>query len=55
MAQAAQSVFIVDDDESVRASLRLLLESAGYRAVSFASAEEFLQSWLMTHASCLIL
>lgn len=55
MAQATQSVFIVDDDESVRASLRLLVESAGHRAVTFASAEEFLQSGFMKDADCLIL
>jgi FixJ family two-component response regulator len=55
MAQAAQSVFIVDDDESVRASLSMLVESAGHRAVTFASAEEFLQSRLMKDARCLIL
>ena len=55
MAQAAQNVFIVDDDESVRASLRLLVESAGHRAVTFASAEEFLQSGFMKDADCLIL
>ena len=55
MAQAAQNVFIVDDDESVRASLRLLVESAGHRAVTFASAEEFLQSGYMKDADCLIL
>jgi FixJ family two-component response regulator len=48
-------VFIVDDDESVRASLRLLVESAGHRAVTFASAEEFLQSGFMKDADCLIL
>jgi two-component system response regulator FixJ len=49
------TVFIVDDDESVRSSLKLLLESAGRRAVPFASAEEFLQSGLMKSADCLIL
>jgi two-component system, LuxR family, response regulator FixJ len=55
MAQAAKSVFIVDDDESVRASLRLLLESAGHHAETFASAEEFLRSGSMKNACCLIL
>jgi FixJ family two-component response regulator len=55
MLQAAQSVFVVDDDESVRASLSMLLESAGHRAVTFASAEELLQSALTKNASCLIL
>jgi FixJ family two-component response regulator len=55
VAQAAQRVFIVDDDESVRASLRLLVESAGHHVVTFASAEEFLQSGLMKDADCLLL
>ena len=55
MAEASRSVFIVDDDESIRASLRLLLESAGHQAETFASAEEFLQSGLMRNACCLIL
>ena len=48
-------MFIVDDDESVRSSLKLFLESAGCRAVPFANAEEFLQSGLMKSADCLIL
>jgi two-component system, LuxR family, response regulator FixJ len=55
MAQAARSVFIVDDDESVRASLGLLIESAGHRAVTFSSAEEFLQSGSQKDAGCLLL
>lgn len=35
-------VFIVDDDEAVRDSLAMLLESHGYRTQSFPSAETFL-------------
>jgi FixJ family two-component response regulator len=38
------TIAVVDDDESVRESLAELAESVGYRAVLFASAEEFLQS-----------
>ncbi len=38
----APTVFVVDDDEAVRRSLVRLLDSAGYRAESFASADEFL-------------
>jgi FixJ family two-component response regulator len=53
--EAALSVFIVDNDESVLSSLRLLVESAGHRGVTFASADEFLQSGLMKNADCLIL
>jgi FixJ family two-component response regulator len=50
VAEAAQGVFIVDDDESVRESLKLLLESAGYHAVTFASAKKFVQSGLKKDA-----
>jgi FixJ family two-component response regulator len=35
-------VFVVDDDASVRASLKLLLESADCEAETFASGLEFL-------------
>jgi FixJ family two-component response regulator len=45
----------VDDDELVRASLRLLLESSGYRAITFKSAEDFLESDYRGNPCCLIL
>ncbi|HMM52349.1 MAG TPA: response regulator transcription factor [Burkholderiaceae bacterium] len=35
-------VYVVDDDEAVRDSMRWLLEANGFRVSSFASAEEFL-------------
>ena len=35
-------VYVVDDDEAVRSSLRLLLKSLGIQAVTHASAAEFL-------------
>jgi len=37
------TVFIVDDDSSVRRGLARLLRSAGYRVETFASAREFLE------------
>ena len=37
-------VYIVDDDASIRASLSLLLQSAGYEVQVFPSAEAFLES-----------
>jgi FixJ family two-component response regulator len=37
-------IAVVDDDESVRESLAGLVESVGYHAALFASAEEFLRS-----------
>jgi two-component system, LuxR family, response regulator TtrR len=49
------TVFVVDDDESVLNSLRLLLESAGYRSAGFGSAEELIVSGLVESACCLIL
>ena len=37
-----QNISVVDDDEAVRASLQVLLESAGYDVVAFASAAALL-------------
>ena len=48
-------VSIVDDDVSVRRSTQRLLRSAGFRAESFASAEEFLSSGLAKETDCLVL
>ena len=42
MSDATPIVFVVDDDVSVRESLELLIESAGWQAQTFASAQEFL-------------
>lgn len=44
MAGSNATVFIVDDDTSIRESLALLLSSAGYRIKTFGSAKEFLDS-----------
>lgn len=49
------TVFIVDDDNAVRGSLRLLLKSAGLPAVAHASAKEFLDNWHPEQPGCLIL
>ena len=37
-------VYVVDDDEAVRDSLRWLLEGQGFRVTAFESAERFLAS-----------
>jgi FixJ family two-component response regulator len=47
-------ISVVDDDDCVRESLRGLLRSMGFRVGAFASAEEFLNSDDLLHASCLI-
>ena len=48
-------IAIVDDDALVRESLCDCVESAGYSAEGFASAEEFLASNSGGNAACLIL
>ena len=42
MTDAKPTVFVVDDDLSVRNSLALLIESAGWQPEMFGSAQEFL-------------
>jgi FixJ family two-component response regulator len=49
------TVFVVDDDPSVRASIQGLLKSASLRSECFASAEEFLRNNRPEGPSCLVL
>jgi FixJ family two-component response regulator len=51
----AATVFVVDDDASVRASIQGLLKSARLRCVSFGTAEEFLRKKPPDGPSCLVL
>ena len=48
-------VSIVDDDESLRRSVKNLLTSVGFRVETFASAEAFLQSAHRTDTRCVVL
>jgi FixJ family two-component response regulator len=48
-------VFVVDDDVSVRESLELLIENAGWKPELFASAQDFLSRPRVTVPSCLVL
>jgi FixJ family two-component response regulator len=48
-------VSIVDDDLSVRESLKMLFESADFDAEIFASAEEFLSGGRLRDSACLVL
>ena len=52
---ATELISIVDDDESVRRSTRLLIESLGFSVATFESAEAFLRSEKRGDTSCLIL
>ena len=51
----APTVFVIDDDAGVRASIQGLLKSAGLRCESFRSAEEFLRRNRPDGPSCLVL
>jgi FixJ family two-component response regulator len=51
----APTVFVVDDDAGMRASIEGLLKSAGLRSESFGTAEEFLDSKRPDVPSCLVL
>ncbi len=49
------TVFIIDDDAGVRASIKDLVESVGLSAASFASAHAFLASERRDGPSCMVL
>jgi FixJ family two-component response regulator len=51
----AATVFVVDDDAGMRASIEGLLKSAGLRSECFGAAEEFLRSNRPDVPSCLVL
>ena len=48
-------VFVVDDDISVRESLEMLIQFAGWQPETFASAEEFLAHPRVLMPNCLVL
>lgn len=48
-------VFVVDDDPSVRSSLKFLLSTVGLQVESFDSADAFLHNHLPDRTSCLVL
>jgi FixJ family two-component response regulator len=51
----APTVFVIDDDELVRAAIRGMLKSVGLRSETFASPQEFLSSKHPDGPSCLVL
>ena len=55
MPEPAATVFVVDDDASVRAALAALIRSAGLKVETFASAREFLARAPAGVPSCLVL
>jgi FixJ family two-component response regulator len=55
MSHATPIVFVVDDDVSVRRSLELLIDSAGWQTETFGSGQEFLSRPRVLAPSCLVL
>jgi FixJ family two-component response regulator len=55
MGDAKPTVFVVDDDGSVRDSLRMLIEAAGWQPELFSSARAFLARPRIPTPSCLLL
>jgi len=51
----APTVFVIDDDELVRAAIRGMLKSVGLRSQTFATPQEFLRSKHPDGPSCLVL
>jgi FixJ family two-component response regulator len=51
----APLVYVLDDDEALRDSLRWLLESAGYSVVTYSTAERLLLEFESGAAACLVL
>ena len=52
--QNERMVAVIEDDESYRNAVQRLLKAAGFRAHSFASAEDFLSSGQQQATGCLI-
>ncbi len=55
MKETTPTVYVVDDDEAVRSSLKLLLKSAGVASEAFGSAQEFLAGYEASQPGCLVL
>jgi len=51
----APTVFVVDDNPGVRKSIQALVEAAGLRAETYASAGEFLAAYDAERPGCLVL
>lgn len=55
MSESAPLVYIIDDDPSVRRALVRLIRTAGFEAIAFGSAQEFLAAPLTERPCCLVL
>lgn len=55
MTEVDQAVFVVEDDEAVRDSLALLLQSEGLEVQTFKTGTAFLDKWQASMAGCVVL
>jgi len=55
MPGEAQTIVVVEDDDSMSRALSLLLQAGGYEVVAFASAEAALEAEAAATADCLVL
>ena len=55
MTSTSVKIYIVDDDEAIRDTLRWLLEAKGYAVEAYASAEQFLAAYRWDDPGCLVL
>ena len=49
------TVFVVDDDQAMRNSLKWLIESIGMKVRTYSSADEFLNNFYPGRAGCVLL
>jgi FixJ family two-component response regulator len=55
MTEVEPTVFVVDDDPSVRRSMERLVRSMGFNVHTFATAKEFTERARVESPSCLVL
>ena len=49
------TVYLVEDDDAVRDSLQMVLESVGYHVAAYSRADSFLEEFSTDMAGCLVL
>jgi FixJ family two-component response regulator len=54
-ARGGRTIYVIDDDDAVRESTAMLLESAGFAVRDFGSAATFLAAFDPADAGCLVI
>jgi FixJ family two-component response regulator len=55
MPQKLNTIYVIDDDQSVRKAFERLLRSANLATKTFSCAEEFLDSLIISEAGCIVM